>query len=231
MSIFDKAKKIEAPEAAKGKKDDKEKIHVDGLSKLAVVDAVVKAFTALQSTLDESVKDEMANTFIGIATQTKKRPENFRGIDGAAVSASCEMRKRSSASPLSEDEVTMLKQFGVPIEEITVREDAYVINPVYFSDSEMLEKVSKALEKVKGLPEDFILRQEKVTKKVVSDATIDVVFEKGLGRSLMNMVTTLAVKPVFKGSLKEALDKVLDMAGLAEEAVESQKAKPAKKGK
>ena len=225
MSLFEKAKKIETVTPAPKKKTDKERINIPGLANLAVVDAIVKGFTAIRSTLDEKVKAEMAATFVGIGNQTKRRPENFRGVEGDVASASCELRTRSSASPLAPEEIDVLKRLEIPVEEIETKADCYVINPAYFEDSELLEKVSKALEKVKGLPEDFILKQDRQVKTVVTAETVDTVFEKGLQKTLLDMVCTMAIKPVYDASLSDAVTAGLKLAGLAETVKEKTKVK------
>lgn len=213
MSMFKNAKTIEAKTSTAKKRSDKEEIHVAGLEDLAVVDTVVKTFTAIQKTLATEVKDEMTNIFVGMGKQLKKRPANFRGIDGES-SASCELRVRSSRSALTAEETEMLDDLGVPYETVVEKEDAYVINPAYFDDQEMLEKVSSALESL-GLPEDFILRQEKVEKKVVTEETVEAVFAKGVADSLLDIVGTLAIKPKYEGGdISHALEAAKKLAGL-----------------
>lgn len=212
MSMFAKAKEIPvAPKAAK--KNAKEEIPVTGLANYAIIDKVVKGFTALQKTLGEGVKDEIVSTFVSMGGQFKKRPDNFRGTDGVA-SASCEIRKRASTSPLTPEETDLLDKNGVPYEEVTLQEDCYVINAAYFADQAMLEKVSKALEAVKGLPDDFIMRQTAIKKKVVTDESIETVFAKGLAASLLDVVCVPAIKPTYDGTLEEALEAAKKLAGL-----------------
>ncbi len=229
MSIFTKAKVIENPAPAKGKPDNKQKIAVEGLRKLAVVDNVVKAFTALQATLAQTCKEDITNTFIGIGKQTMRRPENFRGTDGEGVTASCELRVRGGQSPVNDEEAAILTAAGIPLKEVVIKEDAYIINPEYFNDQALLEKVSEVLSKVKGLPDNFILRQQKLVKKVADDDTVNAVFEKGLAASLLPLVATMAIKPVFEGTLDEALAEVMKLSGMAKEAEETASKKGKKK--
>ena len=233
MSLFKNAKKIEAEVKTSAKKDDKAKIALTGLESYAAVDTVMKGFKSLMETIGGTVKDDMNSIFVGIGKQLKARPDNFRGIDGKA-SASCEIRNRASSSPLSDEEVVLLTKNEIPVGTIEVKPSAYIINPAYFNDSALLEKVSKALEKyVKDLPSDFILLQERVEKKIVTDETVDAVFEKGLAELLLSVVTVPAIKPTFNGTLVEALEAAKSLAGLvdaeAEQAAAEAKGKKGKK--
>jgi hypothetical protein len=226
MSIFSNAKKIESQPKTSAKKDDKAKIALTGLENYAAIDTVLKGFKAIMETVGESVKGDMNSIFVGIGKQLKARPDNFRGIDGKA-SASCELRNRASSSPLSPEEVELLSKNEIPVGSIVTKEAAYIINPTYFNDSALLEKVSKALEKVAGLPADFILVQEKEEKKVVTDETVSKVFEKGLSELLLPIVTVPAIKPTYTGTLVEALEAAKSLAGLVDAEAEK-KAKKAK---
>ena len=188
-NMFAKAKVIEAP-VKSSKKDEKAEVRIDGLEDYAIITNLVKSLTAVQTTVGEAVKSEMRTIFAA----NRKRPENFRGIDGKA-SASCELRKRSSASPLNDVEVELLERNNIPYDTLPVVEERFVINPAYADDQDLLERISAALSKAKGLPEDFILLQKGSAKKVVSDATIEKVFECGLAETYIDTVCTLAIKP------------------------------------
>lgn len=188
-NMFAKAKVIEAP-VKPGKKDDKSEVRISGLEDYAIVTNLVKSLTAVQNTVGEEVKQEMRKIF----ANNRKRPENFRGVDGKA-SASCELRKRSSTSPLNDAEVELLERNDIPYDTLPVVEERFVINPAYADDQDLLERISAALSKVKGLPEDFILLQKGSAKKVVSDKTIEKVFECGLADRFIDTVCTLAIKP------------------------------------
>jgi hypothetical protein len=226
MSLFSNAKKVPVQAKVSSKSEEKAKIALTGLENYAAIDTVIKGFKSLFETVGSSVKDDMNSIFVGIGKQLKGRPDNFRGIDGKA-SASCEIRNRASSSPLSPEETKQLKKNGIPFEVVEVKPAAYIINPAYFNDSALLEKVSKALEKVKDLPSDFILKQERETKNIVTDETVDKVFEKGLAELLLPVVTVPAIKPTFNGTLVEALEAAKSLAGLVDEEA----AKKAKKAK
>jgi predicted regulator of amino acid metabolism with ACT domain len=216
MSIFANAKSL-APEKPKTKKSNKAEIQLEGLEQFALLDSLIKSLEAVRDTYCDMVKCDAREIF---AKADGKRPENFRGIDGDAE-ASIELRKRSSRSTLSEEEVATLTEHKVPFDVVDDVTETFVINPEYANDSALLGKIDKALGGVKGLPENFILRQAGVSRRVVSDATIDHVFAHGLASELMDTVTTLAVKaklnvPNMQKALKLAHD-VIDGKDLSKQ--------------
>lgn len=191
MSIFANAKTIKAPAASKGKKA-KVEVELPGLENFSLIGALIKSLEAVQSSFEDQVKGEARDHFI--AEGTDRRPENFRGVDGAAE-ASIELRKRSTRSVLNDAEIEALEADGVPVETVEDVAETFVINPAYAADSVLLGKIEKALKKVPGLPEDFILAQEGKRRVVVSDDTVSVVFAKGLAEKFIDTVCTLAIKP------------------------------------
>jgi hypothetical protein len=192
--MFSTAKKIAAPKAPK--KDTKAQVAIDGLATLASIDAVMKSLAALKATVESDVKSAMAVEFVTTGCAIKKRPENFRGTDEGA-SASCELRIRSSASALSEDEQKLYAEAGIGTKTVVSTIETYVINPEYKDNGDLLALVEKKLKGIKGIPEDFIMFQEGVSKTVAADDALDVLFtlpaEKA--RDLLPIVGTLAVKP------------------------------------
>lgn len=191
MSIFSNAKSVAS--APKGKsKPKKKEVSIDGLEQLAEVDALIKNLEALREDLDRNVKDKAREIFIDLGKTA--RPENFRGVDGDAE-ASIEFRKRSSRSVLTPAEVEAFEKLNIPVETIQDVSETYIINPAYAGDSALLQKIDVALKKVKDLPEDFILKQEGVSRKVVGENTVTAVFSKGLIRQFFDSIGVLAVKP------------------------------------
>lgn len=195
-NLFETAAVTESKKPAAGKKSKKATVHIEGLETLASIVALKKALEALEETYRANAKDQAAEQFIGEGTALKRRPENFKGVEGDAT-ASCELRQRSSASALSEIEQDLCRKYNVATE---VREDmveTFIINPEYKDDVALLEKVSKALERVPGLPPKFLLRQVPNRKVVVAEESLDQVFNlpAKVVRQLLPVVGTLAVKP------------------------------------
>lgn len=209
MSLFKNAEKIEAPAAKKGKKAEKPGVQMSGLQTLTEIDTLIKTLTALKGTYEEQVKKEAYDYFVEHADG--KRPENFRGVEGNA-SASIELRKRSSASALSEAEVTLLKSHGIAAEKKIVTQQLFGINPKYASDDKLLDKVSKAISKF--VPEDFIVVQEEKSAMIVSDEAIEKVFtlKPAVLHDIMGTVTTLAIKPKLEEvDIDEVIQNVWDI--------------------
>ena len=129
-----------------------------------------------------------------------KKPESFTGKDGAA-SASVELRKRGTNSPLKEEEHALLLANGFAPTKQVVTQQLFAINPAYAGDAKLLEKVSGALGKIKDLPADFIVQQDEVSKMVVSEENVAEIFaarpklNKDTFESLVRIVTTQALKP------------------------------------
>jgi hypothetical protein len=191
MSIFAKAKAVPATKTAAAKKT-KLEVAIDGIQNLAEIKAMMASLTAVAATLEGEIKEAGFNEFLDMETQS--RPESFKGIDGLAT-CSVEMRKRGTNSALNADEVAVLEGFGLkPFKQIVTTE-MYGINPAFAADEKLMNKVSKALEKI--VPEGFIIKQEEVSKLVVDDNLLDAAFKmEGDNRpEALRIVTTMALKP------------------------------------
>lgn len=203
MSMFANAKAATSETKPAKKKSDKVEVDILGINDIATIDLVIAAMTAVRENLEEAVKTQMHNQFVIDGEKIGRRPNSFRGIDGDA-SASCELRKRSTRSVLSPEEQALLESNNIPYETIVDVPEAYIINPAYASDTDLLEKVSKVLEGVAGLPADFIQFQPKVERKVASDASMDAIFKNKVADDLMNVVGTLSLKPTTENTDLEA---------------------------
>jgi len=213
MNAFKTAKPVVAAPKAK-KADTKPVVEIKGLEELAAIEAVIKSLSALKETLEADVKTGMKAVFVETGMKAGKRPENFKGQEGIAL-ASCELRKRSSASVLSEKEEQLFAEHNIPTDTITTQVETFIINPAYINDGALLERVGNAIGKVKGVPEDFIQKQEAVTKTVTTDASLDALFtlkDANVVSTMLSMVGTLALKPTIADMKKalEIVDSLLD---------------------
>ena len=183
-------------QVAKPKKNEPQRVEIADMEKLAALDSVIKSLTALKTTFEADVKAAMANRFVTDGCAKKGRPENFRGIEGVAE-ASCELRARSSASSLSNDEQTLLSRNSIPMTKIESVAETFVVNPAYAGDSELLGKVAAKLNSIKGIPEDFIQTQAGVSRTVIAEGAMDAIFQHGTmnAHELLSIVATLAIKP------------------------------------
>ena len=164
-----------------------------GLCQLAEIDAVIKALLAAKTTIEAGVKSDAFDHFFDQAQKIASRPENFRGVDGYA-SASIEMRKRSTASALSAEEIEMFQAQKLVIEKVVSVQKYFVINQTYANDMGLLGKVEAALKGI--VPTDFIQVQEEKSKYVVGDATITAAFAQKAPRHIIEAITTMAIKPL-----------------------------------
>jgi len=174
-NVFSTAKTV-APAPAQKKKGAKEEVFLgDNLDQYAAIDSLTKTLKTFKDTLHGDLVDEIVDTFVETTIDNQSRPDNFKGI-GNKSEASCELRKRSSASVLTEAEVNILKQSDVTVETVVLTpatEETFSINPAIVSTPKLANAVSKALSSIselKGM--DIIFRtapQDAVTAQVVSD--------------------------------------------------------------
>ena len=223
MSIFAKAKAVTTTKPAAGKKT-KQEIAIAGVQNLAEIKAMMASLEAMAATLEGEIKEAGFSEFLDM--ETKIRPESFKGIDGQA-SASVEMRKRGTNSALNADEVATLEAFGLTPFKQVITTEMFGINPAYAGDEKLMEKVSKAIEKI--VPEDFIVLQEEKSKMVVNDELLDAAFKLAGDKreTALRIVTTMALKPKLNADydMSKLQANVLAMlAPIEEEAGEEQKA-------
>ena len=190
MSLFPTAKTPAKAKAPAAKKVELE-VAVTGIQTLAEI----KAMIANLESAAKTVEGEIKNTGFAELLAFKEHTESFKGIDGLA-SASIEMRKRSTASTLTAEEVEILAKAGLTAKtQITVAE-MYGVNPTYATDKKMLRQVSKALEGI--VPADFFIRQEEVSKPVVDDELLKAAFNMSrrakAREPILRMLTTMALK-------------------------------------
>jgi hypothetical protein len=199
---------IEAKKSAK--KDERPEVTIPGIYGLAALDQVLADVKAVRDELETEVKAAARAEFLRKGTATKCQPENFRGIEDGA-SASMEMRKRSKASALSDEEIALCDELGIEyvVDEKVI--ETYVINPTYLED----EEVMKALEKVVGeavrqhrLPLDILKRQEGVKKTILIDTALATLFTKSkdVVEKALSFCCTMAVgKSKFPGGIEAAI--------------------------
>lgn len=193
MSLFAKAKTIETKVPGRPKAT-KHEIAIAGIQQLAEIKAMMDSLAAVAKTIETDVKTAGFGEFLKM--ETKVKPDSFRGTDGMA-SASVEMRKRGTNSALNADEVEQLEGLGLTPHKEVITVEMFGINPEFAKDLKLMERVSKALEKI--VPEDFIVHQAEASKLVVSDAVLDAAFALEHGsmerETALSICTTMALKP------------------------------------
>lgn len=221
-NLFAKAKTVAAPKTAAAKKT-KEEIALDGIQQLAELKAMAASIEAVMSSLEGEIKEAGFEKFLEM--DTKVRPESFKGVDGYGT-CSVEMRKRGTNSTLNADEIEVLEKLGLTPFEQVVTAEMFGINPAYAGNEVLMNKVSKALEKI--VPEDFIVLQEGKTKLVVDEKLLDAAFKlEGEGRTdALRICTTMALKPRLNADypMEKLADNVAAILTTVTEGEETKKA-------
>lgn len=205
------AAKQDAGTAKKGKSKPKvDSVLMPGLEDLAIVNAVIKQLETVQTTLKADINEQMLEEFTDRGIEAGKKPANFAGTDEQAE-GSMQLKKRSSRSVLSAADVELLEEVGVSFAESD--DSLFYINKKYAGDDKLLSKVSKALDKVPGIPTDFI--EATPTKHVVTDESIDEVFKNKLDREktreVLQVVATFATRAKYTGDHAELMDKLSEL--------------------
>lgn len=210
-----------------GAKSDHSTVPVTGLEMVTSIEVLEKALEGLKTVYKGEVNTYMHESFVTDGMKGHKRPINFFGEEGNSE-ASLQLRKRSSVSKLEDAQKNLLTEYGIPFETIT----EFSVNSKYTDMSnsdnvELLQRVSTALQKhCKDFPAADFFQVEK--KNIATEESIDVVFQKKdandeyLDRSivsnLLQLVTTLGIRPKLKKStpekITEAYDRVLQALGI-----------------
>lgn len=208
MGLFAKAATIKA-EPTKGRKSKTEIREMSGVERHAAIDAAIKALTALQEIEAAKIKAEAATIFVEEGVKIQRKPDNFKATEGTATT-SVELKKRSVASVLKDEEQVILKKHSIPFDREVTKAEAFLINPRYTNDMDLLAKVEEALADV-DLPEDFLMKQEEQTRAVVTDESLEAVFKKTIedAEMLLPLVSTLALKPKIDGDFWAKLDELM----------------------
>jgi hypothetical protein len=216
------------------KKTDRPEFDVKGLTNLAACRAVMAMLKGAEETFKAPVDKRIFDLYLERAFATKSVPVNFTGVDEvmdkdgkvqiASATASCEMKKRSTASPLSADEVAILDNLKIPHEEVIVTPaipERYFIDEELVQDADVRAAISEAIAKhpkLKGLT--IIKKQapaEAVTKEVVTDASVIAACQlqdKDKMERALKIVVGPSVKTVFEQEDVKAALAVLAAAGI-----------------
>ena len=179
MSMFGNAETIETVKSGKRTAKNRTEFVVNGVQRYARVKATIVALTAIATTFENELKDTAFGLFTKLGGQTGTKPENFKGVEGGAK-ASMELRKRSTSSPLTDDEVRILSAADIPVTTEVSVTAMFGINPKYTGNMEVLAQIEKALTASGIAPEilsDLIVKQEEKSRTVVTDESVVAVFK------------------------------------------------------
>ncbi len=227
MNIFAAAKEMQQPKPAKRGKGEPA-VEIAGVKKLAAVSLAIKAFQALYAVVDAEVKATGMNRFIAKGIETKTAPESFDACEGEGYKANIQLKRKSSASAIPEEERALCAANNITVVKRVSRPACYVFNPAYTNDQKVLTALSKALEKMieKGtLPDDIIMQQSEESVWVVGDNCIAEVFASGdaaKAAALLPVVTTMATRPtVAQEEIPAAMKYAIDLMGEAQDALKA----------
>lgn len=183
--------------AKRGSGKTKPEIDVNGLRHYAALKNAQKQIEAALETLKADVNGAAIDYFLNA-----QRKDSIQGVEGDTT-ASLQLRKRTSRSVLSDQEYSVLSDLGI---DTDLAADArFYINNDYAEDSDLLGKVSAALEGV--VPADFLKATS--PKYVVSGNAVDQALQiedETMRETVVEMVTTQAARCKFGGSNEEALN-------------------------
>jgi len=229
-NIFDAAPVTATVKVAKSKADKREVYNIPALDRLSATRAMIATLETLSEQFEGEVKEASMDILVGLALKTGKKPETFNLVADKST-GQFQLRKRSSASALTDDELALAKALGIPTVENTKVEERYVFNPDVLADQVVMAKISKALTRIPELAGMCIVQhQEAIKTTIIADGALEVAC--GL-KSQDKIVTALgiaavqAVKTSFDSeNFKDALD-VLAKVGikLVPEAKAKKKAK------
>jgi hypothetical protein len=195
---------------------------VSGWEELAALDSAVKAMSSLLDLRKSEMKSRLRETFIERGVQAGNKPDSMAIVEGDAKGSSY-LTKRSDRSPLGSDDLKLIAE-TLGEDTVTRGEDGaitgingvaetlesqpsmVVLNPAYVNDQALLKRIDKALEGVRGIPEDLIVQTPAEAKVVVSDTALATMFRSGedAAQALLEVLGIVAVRPVYSAGLEKA---------------------------
>ena len=208
MCVFETATAITTPSKTKKAKKEATFIGAD-LDAFAACAAVTKALKDVQAVFENKVKGFMGQLFVHNGLSLKTRPENFTGV-GANSSASCQLKSLSTSATLAPEVASYLLDKGIELEEKVIQEESYSFNPAALADPILRAKIAAVLGTLDTGGITLIEHREKKTGFSLTDTSLDSVFmlaeTEEEAEKLLPLVSTLAIRPKFEGSLREAFD-------------------------
>ena len=172
-NIFDAAPTTITVKVSKSKSESRPVHAVNGLSELAAINSLMATLEGLKEGFEAQVKAEGLDIFTTLALKAGIKPETFNLVDDMST-GQFQMRKRSTASPLTEAEVAICKAYSIPTVENVKVQERFVFNPEVLQDQVAMEKISKALGRIpelKGMT--IVQKQEEQKTTVIADGGIE----------------------------------------------------------
>ena len=216
MDMFASAPTTTAAPKGKAKKASKPELNIGlNLDVLAAADAVAKTLKGVQEAYGTMVKSVMSKHFALEGSVLGRRPENVKLI-GNQSDASGELRKRDERRLLCTEEAEKLQAKGVAVEKKILTPEKFMFDDDFLANQEDRDLMSAFIAKNFG-GRNPIRRQEEVSGYIVVDQSMDDAFNGKTtdeAEELEQIVGTLAIKPKFNGTLRQAME-VLDNAGVS----------------
>lgn len=188
------------------------------VKKIGALDWLITAAESVMELFMMDLKKAMVSKFITDGCALKSKPSNFMGEEDGST-ASCQLRRRSSSSHLTEDEVERCTELKITLGEKTLTEERYIFNPILLN--QYGPQIEEALKKIPGLPANIIEHQTERKVYVSTDDAIEAAFKltplKCL--SVLPILTTLAVSPKFEiagGKIDVVMNEVADIMNMPE---------------
>lgn len=174
-----------------GKKKNNPSVVIAGAEQFAHLDLVVKTAVDFMAGLKASMTEKAIEHFMRKIKSSKKKPDNIFAIEGYA-SVGVQLQKRSTATPLSEEERKILKANKIKFKREVLTPRFFGINPAYCEDEELLAKVEAAVADI--VPDDFFVIREEQEKFIIDEDCLDAIFKNG-SKELITLATTIAFRP------------------------------------
>jgi hypothetical protein len=179
MGMFTEAAGANAP-AAKAKKDDTIWFALKNTARVTRLSAMkwaLKTLAAAVETDETAIKADVRDEYyIAQGLKLRSTPANCKTkVAGHVIGF--QMKKRSSASGLTDDEIVLCKDNGIPLTENVTVQPGLMINPEHLNQETLKALSALIAANPDKLPRNLITAQVKVAKTVVTDDALDAVFK------------------------------------------------------
>lgn len=208
---------------------------IEGWEELAALDAVSKALAGLVTIKKQAIEDgPVTDLLVTRGLALARKPESLSPVEGEAK-GSAYIAKRSTNSPLKEEEIELLAEtvgqewLDRYVETMEAQPALLAVNPAYAGDEALLRRIDRALKSVKDIPEDFIIQTEPVAKTVVKDEAVNEMFRLSPEKldAVFAVLAGISLRPVYGAGLEKAWEKIKALIPEAEALPKKSKAKAA----
>lgn len=154
-------------------------VAIEGLETFAALTAVAKEIKdGFLATERAALDEQIYAYFIENGIALGRCPPNFKGA-APHVTASLQLRIRTPASPLSEEEVEKLKELDLPVEQVTTQEHTYRLKPdVFKNNPELVAKMLETLHQAGFKLGELFEEQQEQSAPVAAPNVFDELFAK-----------------------------------------------------